>query len=212
MARKDSDRRKKILEAAVITFAEHGLDGTTIRTVGKAAHVNSALIYYYFEDKRTLFSECIILTIHGLLMHLQKRLPSFSGPRDRIAFLVESLGSYFGAHPERIRLILLAISKHPDLFGEALVSFIRNNEQLTPLMVLKEGIEKGELKPMPLVNMWWMIIGSAIFTFHVSGIIKNIDIGRVPKPVTDTAQMIKLMTETLSDGLVDKTTATQESK
>jgi AcrR family transcriptional regulator len=47
--------RNAILDSAESLFAEHGLDGVTVREITKAAGVDVALAHYYFETKRGLF-------------------------------------------------------------------------------------------------------------------------------------------------------------
>lgn len=47
--------RARILEAAEKLFAEHGLDGVSVRTIAAAAHVDVAMIGYHFSSKLGLF-------------------------------------------------------------------------------------------------------------------------------------------------------------
>src|SRR5687768_17013247 len=51
----DTDSRTAILDAAERLFAERGYAATTIKQIGAAAGVNSALLYYYFADKEQLY-------------------------------------------------------------------------------------------------------------------------------------------------------------
>jgi TetR/AcrR family transcriptional regulator len=53
--RPDGDTRAAILAAARSVFAQHGLNGTSMREVAKAARVNNAMIYYHFKDKDDLY-------------------------------------------------------------------------------------------------------------------------------------------------------------
>ena len=50
-----TDTRIAILDAAEELFALHGFTATTIKQIGATADVNSALLYYYFADKETLY-------------------------------------------------------------------------------------------------------------------------------------------------------------
>lgn len=47
--------REAILDASEHLFAHHGFDGVTTRDVARKAHVDTALIHYYFDTKRGLF-------------------------------------------------------------------------------------------------------------------------------------------------------------
>ena len=50
-----SDSRARLLDAALRLFAEHGFAKTSIRQIAQAASVNTALISYYFGDKKGLY-------------------------------------------------------------------------------------------------------------------------------------------------------------
>jgi AcrR family transcriptional regulator len=49
------DARERILDAAESLFAHHGLDAVSVRDVARKAHVDTALVHYYFDTKRGLF-------------------------------------------------------------------------------------------------------------------------------------------------------------
>ncbi|MCS7309679.1 MAG: TetR/AcrR family transcriptional regulator, partial [Armatimonadetes bacterium] len=47
--------RDRIMRAAEALFAERGFDATSIGEIALRAHVNRALLYYYFEHKEDLY-------------------------------------------------------------------------------------------------------------------------------------------------------------
>ena|SRR5579875_2332041 len=49
-----SEKQVQIMEAAEKLFAEKGFDGTSVRDIAEAAHVNLAMISYYFGSKEKL--------------------------------------------------------------------------------------------------------------------------------------------------------------
>ncbi len=54
--REETDRRTAILDAAFEEFAAKGFKGATIKSIARAARLQSpALIYWYFKDKGALF-------------------------------------------------------------------------------------------------------------------------------------------------------------
>jgi AcrR family transcriptional regulator len=48
-----------ILDAAEDLFAEHGIDATSVRAIGVKAHLNPALVHYYFSSKDELLRQVI---------------------------------------------------------------------------------------------------------------------------------------------------------
>lgn len=51
-----ADSRARLLDAALRLFAEQGFAKTSIRQIAEAASVNTALISYYFGDKKGLYN------------------------------------------------------------------------------------------------------------------------------------------------------------
>ncbi|HZP23683.1 MAG TPA: TetR/AcrR family transcriptional regulator [Terriglobales bacterium] len=51
--------RNAILQAALAEFAREGLAGARMDAIAEAAAVNKALLYYYFEDKETLYGSIL---------------------------------------------------------------------------------------------------------------------------------------------------------
>ena len=160
-ARFESEQKNRILNAAVRVFGEKGYKGATIRNIGRAAKVNSALLYYYYENKHTLFTESVRMILGEFLETLATRRRPFSNARERLTYLVDCVFDYYTEHPERMRLMALALSSHSNLFAEALNAIVRE-KVLVPLDVLREGMDKGELRRMPPIHAWWSIIGMCL--------------------------------------------------
>lgn len=49
------EMREHLLNHAEALFSRHGFYGVTVREVARLAHVDSALVHYYFDTKRGLF-------------------------------------------------------------------------------------------------------------------------------------------------------------
>ncbi|TAM04449.1 MAG: DUF1956 domain-containing protein [Paraburkholderia sp.] len=56
-ARGDETRRK-IIEAAIILFGQHGFEGASTREIAAHAGVNAPALQYYFENKEGLYRAC----------------------------------------------------------------------------------------------------------------------------------------------------------
>lgn len=166
MKTEDTEAKQRILDAAVAVFAERGLDGATIRKVATRARVNSALLYYYFNNKEDLFVESVRSVITGLMGLLEHGRRPFSGARDRLSFLVSTIFDYGSGRPDRIRLMTTAVSWHSDLFGRALNAVIGKSLPF-PLEVIADGIRAGELRPAAPIHVWWSIVGMCIFSFEI---------------------------------------------
>lgn len=169
MGRYDSSQKRAILEAAVAVFAAKGLEGATIRLVGRKAGVNSALIYYYFENKQKLFEEVIRMVFGDFLLVLARHKKPFKNAHARIAFLVNGIFDYYETRRERMRLMMQVFNLHVRLLAEIIFDVLRQ-KQVLPLAVLQEGILRQELKPFAPLQVWWNLLGMCTFTIQAEEI------------------------------------------
>src|SRR5438309_10705468 len=89
---KPEESRSAILRQAVTEFAEHGIAGARTDAIARAAHVNKALLYYYFEDKNALYEAVLDHVFSGLRARVMPVLESNLPPRQK---MLEYLGAYF---------------------------------------------------------------------------------------------------------------------
>src|SRR6266853_358628 len=90
---KPEESRSAILRAAVQEFAEHGIAGARTDAIAREAHVNKALLYYYFKDKETLYGAVLDDAFSGLKTTVFRVLDSELQPREKI---IAYAGAYFG--------------------------------------------------------------------------------------------------------------------
>ena len=174
MGRYDSSRKRAILESAVAVFAANGLEGATIRLVGRKAGVNSALIYYYFENKQKLFEEVIRMVFSDFLLMLSGHKEPFENARARIAFLVNGIFDYYETHRERMRLMMQVFNLHISLLADIILEVLKQKDVL-PLAILQGGIARKEFKPFAPLQLWWNMLGMCIFTIQAEEIAARIN-------------------------------------
>lgn len=203
MARMDSEQRARILEAAVGVFAGHGFKGATTRLLGAAAQVNSALIYYYFENKETLFAETIDMVIHGFLSRLEVGRRAFKDARDRLDYLAKGLFDYYIAYPERRRLMIIALSMHPEMFGRALGSVL-GKRRLLPLDILAEGMERGEIRKMSPISAWLNVVGACMFSFLLREVAPHLGAAPIALPSLDGEERRRTIVDLLTNGMRER--------
>lgn len=82
------EARERILSAAKKLFAEKGFAATAVHEITDLAEVNRALLYYYFEDKHSLYA-AVMEEGHAEFMGMLDR--ALSGPgsyKDRLGAFV----------------------------------------------------------------------------------------------------------------------------
>jgi len=200
MSRLNSKQRHAILEAAAAVFAATGLDGATIRMVGRKAGVNSALIYYYFENKEQLFEEAIRMVAGDFLQMLGRHKKPFANARDRIEFIVNGVFDYYTIHPERMRLMVTVFSLYCGLLAKILRGFLKE-QNVAPLTIIQEGIQRGEIKPFAPLQLWWSILGMCIFTMQAQEVAARIQEEGLPWHVPSMTERRNQIIEILISGL-----------
>src|SRR5882724_5380853 len=106
------DAREKLLDVAEKVFAEHGVDGCTIRSITTEAGVNVAAINYYFRSKEDLYQEVVKRRQSPLIEERLRRLEECINKargkkpmvRDILRSLVEPSIQLCFEHPHFARL------------------------------------------------------------------------------------------------------------
>lgn len=201
MGRYDSNRKRAVLEAAVAVFAKKGLEGTTIRLVGRKAGVNSALIYYYFENKEQLFEEAIRMVVGDFLLMLGRHRKKLEGARDRIEFLINGVFDYYTKRPDRMRLMVTVFSLYCDLLAKILHGFVKE-QNVAPLAIIQEGIQLRQIKPFAPIQLWWSMLGMCMFTMQAREIAARLQKEGLPWQVPSMTERRRQIVEILLSGLV----------
>jgi TetR/AcrR family transcriptional regulator len=91
--------RAAILQAAVREFAREGVAGARTDSIARAARVNKALLYYYFEDKEALYEAVIDRVFGGLTSNVHEVLARQLPPREKILAYVGAHFDYIASNP-----------------------------------------------------------------------------------------------------------------
>jgi AcrR family transcriptional regulator len=153
---RDADRSAlAILAAARDEFAEHGLGGARMDRIAERAALDKRLIYYYFENKDSLFRAVLEHTYLDIREAEKQLHLTALPPAEAVRQLTEFTWNYYLAHPEFLTLLNSAnLHRARHLEGSA-----RAVELNTPLIqtlggVLErgraEGTFRGGIDPLQL--------------------------------------------------------------
>ncbi len=78
------DRGEELASAALDLFAERNFASVTIKDIANAAEVNTALIYYYFENKEALFRAAIEFAVDQAFNNFRRLQMHYDNPADII--------------------------------------------------------------------------------------------------------------------------------
>src|ERR1700733_10749825 len=136
-----------IVAAALEEFAQLGLAGARIDEIARAARVNKALLYYYFESKEHLYEGVIEQMFVTMTGALRGALGTADGPREKLLAFLDANFKVLAAQPAYARLLEQEVD---------IVKVFVNNlqpekaprffQQITPLLTefrafLEEGVQ-----------------------------------------------------------------------
>jgi len=138
--------RDQILDAAEELFAAHGFAKTTIKQIAARAGINSALLYYYFENKDSLYLEVLRRLIQELATTAHGGLDEASTPEDGIRQLVRAQAGFLLGHPNAPRLIARELIEHGGRHAESLVPIVATGPFTRLCQLIRSGQKDGSFR------------------------------------------------------------------
>jgi TetR/AcrR family transcriptional regulator len=160
--------RNAILRAALAEFAQEGLAGARVDAIAEAAGVNKALLYYYFQDKETLYGatlENFFAPLHQRVMEVCDR-PGPAGERF-LSYAREHFDS-IAASPHHGRIFmgeLMSVSRGGKTYMDRILSKYMLPIGMRVLALLQEGVDSGEFRPVDPAQFVPTAIGSIVHYF-----------------------------------------------
>jgi AcrR family transcriptional regulator len=137
----------RLLNAAIVTLEEHGLDGTTIPRVAAAAGVAPASVYRRFSDKNALFRAAFLMVLEQSVATNRTALRTKStGARTlsaAVSQIVTALSRQYRDHPGLLRALVRFLETDEDSsFREKAVGYLASNFDIAGkgLLTLRKGI------------------------------------------------------------------------
>lgn len=142
------ERRRKILDAATVLFAQHGFSQSTITQIAKAVGVSHATIFLYFPTKDDLFQAVILEPLDTTKKLYLSLISQGNSPLERLHSLVKGQIHRSLYNATYLRLVQYALGqpeRFPDLAKELNHYVNRFVHDIIP--IIEEGQRMGELSP-----------------------------------------------------------------
>ena len=140
------DKRRAILDAALVLFAERGFYGTAVPLVAERAKVGAGTIYRYFPSKEALVNSLYVLHKSAFRDALLLEFPLRASFRMQLATFWRRACKHFREHP--IAFQFLELHHH----GAYLDDHSRKVEAEllgAAKAIVQLGIDNGELRKQP---------------------------------------------------------------
>jgi TetR/AcrR family transcriptional regulator len=168
--------RASILKAAVAEFAEHGIAGARTDAIARAAHVNKALLYYYFKDKDALYEAVLDQVFSGLRATVMPVLESDLPPRQKLLGYVGAHFDYIAANPRFPRVVQSEWMRSGT--GTAPMQRVAK-EYFRPIfeklvVLLRQGIAAGEFRAVNPMDFMPSMAAVIVFYFTSAPLMKTL--------------------------------------
>jgi TetR/AcrR family transcriptional regulator len=174
---KPEESRAAILKAAINEFAENGTAGARTDAIARAAHVNKALLYYYFKDKEAIYQAVLDQVFTGLRAEVVPTLEGNLPPRQKVLNYLGAYFDYIAANPHFPRVVqgewVRSGSHRTSQMQRAAREYFRPI-YLKLAEVLREGIAAGEFRPINPMHFIPSMVAIIIFYFSAAPVIKTL--------------------------------------
>jgi len=137
-----SAAQRRLLEAAVDAFAEHGFGGTTTRDIARRAGRSPAAVYVHHASKETLL---YVISLEGhtaALSCLQRAFDSCADPEARLRAMVSEFSAWHLDHARLGRVIQYELHALSDEHRAEILALRREFQSLM-VAALDDGIAAG---------------------------------------------------------------------
>jgi AcrR family transcriptional regulator len=149
---------KHLVKAALELFAERHFDSVTIKDIGRAAKLNSAMIYYYYKDKQDLFHAAIESAIEDAFELFDRHCRS-----DAHKSAADAIFNWFDVHATLHTQLRNVVKISVDCKGiigipgasEPIIRFYKHESEILENLV-RQGIAEGifrEVDPQAVATL-----------------------------------------------------------
>jgi AcrR family transcriptional regulator len=117
-----SERRERVLQAALGTFARYGYRKTSMEDVARAADISRPGLYFLFDSKQDLFRAAVVQALDDDVDTAQRALADSGRPlRDRLIDAFDAwTGRYIGPMAGEVPVLM---QTHPELLGPIVADY-----------------------------------------------------------------------------------------
>ena len=171
------ESRAAILQAAAKEFAEHGIAGARTDAIAREARVNKALIYYYFEDKETLYGAVLDDAFGSLKASVFRVLDSELPPREKIMAYAGAYFDFIASNQLYPRLMQREMMRARDGQSRHIDKVIKNYIQ--PIFarvsdLVRKGTEDGEFRAVNPAHFVPSMVAMIVFYFSSAPMMQKI--------------------------------------
>jgi AcrR family transcriptional regulator len=143
------ERRREILAAAARVFKDKGLAAANLSDIASEARVDRASLYYYFDNKETIFHELVREVVAENVAWARAHRDSSAPAPEKLRAMLEALmRSYAENYPLLYVIVQENLSRLPDDYAEWATAIRRANKEFEDIFVqvISDGMKDGALR------------------------------------------------------------------
>jgi len=143
-AAKSTDKRARIMDAAIKVFAERGFHTATVAEIARAAGVADGTIYLYFKSKDDLLLRLFDEKMSVLLLEMRSALALVSASPDKLRTFIKLHLSLVERNPDLASVLIVELRQSAQFLKTADRAKLASYVDLIAELV-REGQESGQL-------------------------------------------------------------------
>jgi AcrR family transcriptional regulator len=187
------ERRKQILDAALVVFGEKGFHASNVSDVAAQAGVSQGTIYWYFDSKDELLSAAILAYVDDLASEMMALTLSAETAAGKLHALADGMGrlAESGARFFTMVVEFWASSPHREQAATMWLDVLAQYQELLVGLV-GDGIRSGEFRQIDAEGVVWAIMAAydGLAAYYLL------------KPDLDVARASRAFTNALLEGLL----------
>ena len=181
-----NEAEMKLMDSALMIFAQKGYEGASIREIIEEAGVTRPVLYYYFQNKEELYRRLVKEKFELLTAPLEKVLQESTDCIDRLKAVARTTFSLAEENPLVIRFILQAIFAPPQCGPTIDPAELQPKRFWMVETIMREGLSQGILSGGDPKSLTLILLG--VLDMHLMAKSDNENFHLAPE---------------LADGLVD---------
>jgi TetR/AcrR family transcriptional regulator len=173
---KPEQSRASILRAAIREFAQEGMAGARTDAIAKTARVNKALLYYYYEDKETLYGAALDYAFEQMGGHLMEVLDRELPPTEKVLTYVGTYFDYVASHGFNRNLIQMEMlrSGHGSPHLQRIAKTYFQPLYMKLSAVILQGVVSGEFRAIDPQQFVPSMVALVVFYFISAPMMKSV--------------------------------------
>ena len=191
----ESTVKQRLLRAALDLFTERGYAATSVREIVDAAGVTKPVLYYYFKNKEDIYLELFREPFVYFSKVLEDAYNEKGSVRERIVRLFDLIFELFVSRLKEARLMYSIYYGPPQ--GAPFFDFDSFHLKMREVigLIVRKGIEKGELRAVDADIATWLLNGSLNFVMEEQLCHRS--------PMADRSGLLRIL-DLAFEGLTDK--------